>query len=356
MKRGTLLGLITLAAAAAVLLLPRFLERRQATPPPAAAADAATPALPVEVLEVLPRRITEELATTGTLRANEQIDLVSEITGVVETIHFEEGVPVEAGDLLVTINDDELQARRERVRYQLELAEMRERRQLELREEGVISQQEYDLASSELGVLRAEEKLVETQLEKTEIRAPFAGRVGLRYVSRGSLLSPQMRITTLQDVDPVKMDFTLPEAYADRVRPGTEVAFRVKGIDRTFHAEVYAIEPRVDPETRSLRIRGRSPNPDGRLLPGAFADVTLAVNRVDDALAVPSLAVIPELGGKKVFVLEDGLAQPRRVETGIRTDTEVQIVAGLAAGDRVIVSAIQRLRPGLPVTAIADAS
>jgi membrane fusion protein (multidrug efflux system) len=158
-----------------------------------------------------------------------------------------------------------------------------------------------------------------------------------------------MRIATLQKIDTVKMEFTVPESYAGRVKLGESVRFRVKGSDRDHEGEIYAFEPNIDRETRSLRARARSANPDGELVPGAFADVDLAIREIEDALTVPALAIIPELGSKKVFVVEDGKAMPRLIETGVRTPTEVQIVRGLEPGDRVIVSAIQRLSSGLPV-------
>jgi membrane fusion protein (multidrug efflux system) len=344
-------GIVTLGLAAlfvAALAVPRLVGGRGETASAAPAAGTEPP-LAVEVVRVEPRTITERLSTTGTLRANESVDLVSEVAGIVERIHFEEGAAVAKDELLVEIEDAELRAQRERVVHRLRLAEIREARQHDLRRQGIVSEQDYDLASSELNVLRAELRLVEAQLEKTEIRAPFAGVIGLRYVSTGSLLSPQTRIATLQDLDPLKVDFTLPEKYAGRIGPGERVDFRVEGADGARVAEVYAVEPRIVQETRSLLVRARTPNPDGALLPGAFADVELAVEEIPDAVVVPSLAVVPELGGKKVFVLDGGVAQPRAVETGIRTETEIQITAGLEPGDQVIVSAIQRLRPGLPV-------
>jgi len=353
-------GVAGLAAVAALiaglLLLPRLLDRRPDTVADAPEVSGGDAVLRVLVLSVEPRHLTERLATTGTVRANESVDLVSEVAGVVMAIHFDEGASVERGELLVKIDDRELQAQRDRVRHRLRLAEIREERQRDLRTQGVVSEQEYDLVDSELNVLRAELRLVEATLAKTEIRAPFAGVVGLRYVSEGAVLSPQTRIATLRDIDPVKVDFTLPERYAGRVGPGTMVEFRVKGSERAFAAEVYVVEPRISRETRSMIIRARTPNPDRELVPGAFADVTIAVNEVPDALVVPSLAVVPELGGKKVFVVEDGAAQPRPVQTGIRTETEVEITGGLVEGDRVIVSAIQRLRAGLPVDPVPAAA
>jgi len=344
-----ILGVI--AAGVALLAAPRFLSSRRELPPPGPAATAETQEAPlrVHVVRLDPRPLAERLSTTGTVRANEQVDLVSEIAGVVKKIEFKEGTPVHRGRRLVKIEDDELQAQRDRVVHRLSLAESRETRQRELREQGVTSEQEYDVASNELSVLRAELRLVDAQIEKTEIRAPFDGIIGLRYVSEGSFLTPQTRIATLQDLDSVKIDFTLPEQYAGRIHPGDAITFSIKGSDHERTARVYAIEPRINAETRSLLIRARADNPGRSLLPGAFADVGLSVGEVPDALVVPSLAVVPELGGKKVFVVEDGVAQARPVETGIRTETEVQLLSGVDAGDQVIVSAIQRLRPGLPV-------
>lgn len=350
MKLRILLVLLVVVIVGAALALPRLVDGGRAAANPASAA-AAAPPLPVQVVRVTPRLLVERLSTTGTLRANEAVDIVCQIAGVVRRILFEEGAAVARGDLLVKIDDTELAAQRDRVLFRLRLAEIRETRQRELRDQGITSEQEYDIADNELNVLRAEKRLVEAALDKTEIRAPFAGVVGLRYVSEGSLLSPQTRIATLQDLDPVKIDFTLPEKYAARVRAGQNVQFGTDGSDHAYDAEIYAIEPRIVAETRSLLIRARTPNPERTLMPGAFADVRLAVAEVADALAVPSLAVVPELGGKKVFVVENGRAQPRRVETGIRTESEVEITSGLSAGDIVVVSAIQRLTPGLAVEA-----
>jgi membrane fusion protein (multidrug efflux system) len=329
LRAAVALGVAGLFVAA--LVVPRLVGGRGGAGA-AVPAPGPEPPLRVDVVRVEPRPLEQRLSTTGSLRANESVDLVSEVAGIVERIQFREGTTVAAGELLVEIEDTELRAQRDRVLHRLELAEAREARQRDLRAQGIVSEQDFDLATSELNVLRAELRLVDAQLEKTEIRAPFAGVIGLRYVSTGSLLSPQTRIATLQDLDPLKVDFTLPEKYAGRIGAGDRVEFRVEGSELQHVAEVYAVEPRITQETRSLLIR-------------------LAVERLDDALVVPSLAVIPELGGHRVFVVVDGKAEARPVETGIRTETEVQIASGLVPGEQVIVSAIQRLRPGLAVTA-----
>jgi membrane fusion protein (multidrug efflux system) len=336
-------------------LIPRLLRSggdaaRAGAPPP----DAGDTRLAVEVVRLEPRQLVEQLSSTGTVRADEEIQLVSEIAGKVVAIDFREGSRVRAGDLLVKIDDTELLAERDRAAYRVELAERAEDRQRRLLEEGLVSQQEYDFALNELNVLRAELKLTEAQLVKTEIRAPFSGLIGLRAVSLGAYLTPQTNIATLQKVDPVKIDFSIPERYTAHVGVGDVVRFRTRAGDRTHEGTVIAIEPRVDLDTRSLTLRARCPNPNGELVPGAFADVDFAVRSIDDALAVPSRAVVPELGGKKLYVVEDGVASVRHVETGLRTADLLQVTSGVEPGDRVIVSAIQRLREGLPVEVLDE--
>ena len=211
-----------------------------------------------------------------------------------------------------------------------------------------------EVATTEADALKAELAQIGVRLAKTEIRAPFAGILGLRRVSEGAFLSPQTRIVTLVQSDPMKLEFAVPERYAARYRPGDSVTFRVEGIEGERRASIYAIEPAVDPATRTVPMRATTPNADGRLLPGAFADVSVAVREVSDALTVPSIAVVPELGGKKLWVLENGAAQPRQVETGIRTGDRVEVTRGLQAGEAVIISGIQILRPGLAVTVAAE--
>ena len=350
MTKKSLLWLAVAILVAAGLLVPR-LKSSQGDAGPAAPTQVEP--LTVDVLDVAPHRIVERFSTIGTIQADERVEIRSEISGVLERILFEEGSRVGKGQGLVELDDVELTAERDRARHRLELARLRESRQQDLLAQGLTSQEDYDLALSQLNVLQAELRLAQAQLDKTRIKAPFSGVIGLRAVSPGAAITPQTRIATLQKLEPVKIEFSVPENYAGRIRAGDSVTFAVRGSSGRYVGQVYAVEPNVDSETRSLRVRARCSNPEGVLLPGAFADVELAINAIDDALTVPSLAVIPELGSKKVFVIEDGRAAPRLVETGVRTDTEVQVTRGLEVGDRVIVSAIQRLQAGLPVRARA---
>jgi membrane fusion protein (multidrug efflux system) len=339
-------GILAALAILVVLAVPKLIQLRKTAAPTAAPTQKT---LRVRAHRVVSSQLTERLATTGTVRANEEVEIVSEISGKISDFHFKEGSAVAAGQLLLKIDDSELLADRQRALYRVELAERAEARQQQLLDDGVISSETYDVALGELNVLRAELQLIEAQLLKTEIRAPFSGIIGLRWVSPGSYLSSQTRIASLNDLDPVKLDFSVPERYSALMKVGDEMSFRVEGFERAFPGTIYAIEPSVDAATRSLRVRARCPNSDGALIPGVFANVDLVLRSISDALTVPSIAIIPELGGKKVFVFEDGAAQPRTVETGIRAESVVQVTSGLKEGDVVIISGLQQLQPGLEV-------
>lgn len=323
----------------------------------AAGPSAAQAPLPVDVLEVRPTRIAERLSTTGTIRASEEIDVVTEIPGRVEEIAFREGQPVAEDTVLLRLDDAERQAELDRIRHRLELAVLREERLERLAADGVISSQELDVAVSERAALEAERRLAEARLEKTVIRAPFSGVLGLRDVSPGAWIEAGDRITTLQDLDPARLDFTVPERHLGTLGLGRVVAFRVQGLEREFTARIVAIEPRVDPQSRSVLVRAECRNPGGgdrsgaggRLLPGAFAEVELDVAVREAALTVPARAVITALEGTIVYVERDGRLESRPIETGIRSATEVEVTSGLEAGERVAVSAIGRLRNGLEI-------
>ena len=343
-QKRTLYGLIALIVLA-LLAWPKLRPADSA----AAAGPRASSALRATAYVAEHRPMNDRIRATGTLRADESVNLSAETSGRITGIFFQEGSRVRRGQLLVKINDAELRAQRDRLRTRIELAATREERQRRLLEIGGASQDEYDGVLGELNVLRSEAALLDAQIATTEIRAPFDGVIGLRYVSEGAYVSPQSQIASLQALSPMKLEFSVPERYAGRVRTGDAVLFTVAGAEGSFRGEVYAVEPRVDVDTRTLQIRASVPNPDGRLLPGAFADLELIVAEIEDALPVPSIAVISELGGKRVWVVENGRAAPRTVETGIRTEDAVQVTEGLAPGDTVLTSGLQTVRAGQEV-------
>jgi len=293
----------------------------------------------------------ETVNSTGTLRADEGVELQAETNGKIVAINFREGTRVKKGDLLLKLNDADLRASLVRTTYSKELAKLKEQRYAQLLSRHVVTQNDYDAALSDVNVEQANIDLYKAQIEKTEIRAPFDGVVGLRYVSTGAYVNATTRIATLQRVDNLKIDFAIPEKYVGRVKVGAPIAFNIAGGEREFTGKIYAIDPRIDSATRTLVLRAECDNADGRLLPGAFADVRLQLEQIANAILIPSEAVIPGLDEKNVFVMKEGKAMRRAVETGTRTSTSIHVLAGLKAGDVVITSGLQQLRPGQAVAA-----
>lgn len=311
-------------------------------------------ALRVSAVVVKTEAFAEHVMSTGTLIAEEGVELQAETNGKVMSIEFTEGARVKKGDLLVQLNDADLLATHMRAKYRKELAVLREKRLAQLLKQGVARQEEYDTALNELNIQDAEIELTEAQIAKTEIRAPFDGVVGLRYVSEGAFVNAATRIATLQRLDRLKVDFAISEKYAGRVRVGAPITFTVAGGDRKFGGQIYAFDPRIDTTTRTLLIRAVVPNPDGRLLPGAFASVEVVLGQLHDAVLIPAVAVVPGLNEKNVFVVKDGKAERRPVETGTRLSSTVHILSGLAAGEVVITSGLQQLREGQAVSIIGE--
>lgn len=303
----------------------------------------------VEGFKVSTSNLENTIFTTGSIIANEQVELSSEISGKITQIHFKEGQRVKKDDLLLKINDSELQAQLERVGYQLELAKIQEERQRKLLDKGGISQSEYDAAFNQLNVLQSEKKLIEAQIDKTEIRAPFSGLVGLKFVSDGSYISPSSQIASLLDINPVKIDFSVPERYYPSIEEGNPVYFSVQGSNKNYKGEIYAIEPKIDSETRTLQIRAISPNKNNELLPGAFADLELVLENIENALLIPTISLIPQIDGNHVFVYDNGEIRKQNVETGVRRERYIQITEGLSAGDTVLTTGLLQVKPGMKV-------
>jgi membrane fusion protein (multidrug efflux system) len=343
-----------LAAVAAPKLWPSALELWQGASAVGAHAsthsqrreDAAV-RVTVEVIE--PRALAELVSSTGTLLATESVELQAEVNGKITAINFVEGTRVREGDLLVKLNDADLQARRLAAAYQVSLAERRERRVAELLTQGFVIPDDYDSALNELNVRRAELALTDAQIAETEIRAPFEGVAGLRYVSEGAFVDATTKIATLQRIDALKIDFAVPEKYLDRVRIGAPLSFTVAGRSKRYAGSVYAYDPRIDAETRTLLIRALCPNPGEELLPGSFANVDLTLGETEQALLVPAEALIPDFEATFVFVVVDGHAERREVRTGMRTASRVEILTGLDPGDAVVTSGLLQLKPGSPV-------
>ncbi|HRQ55657.1 MAG TPA: efflux RND transporter periplasmic adaptor subunit, partial [Ignavibacteriaceae bacterium] len=287
--------------------------------------------------------------TTGTILANEEVELRSETSGKITKILFKEGSFVSKGDLLIKINDSDLQAQLRKAESKVKLSKEKEVRQKQLRDGNLISQEEYDNIVSELNVNQADYDLIKAQIDKTEIRAPFSGVVGLRSVSEGSYVTTSTVIARLQNFNNLKVDFSIPEMYSASVKADDDLEFKISGSTQLFKAKVYAIEPKIDPGTRTLQIRAICSSSYKELIPGAFANVELNLKQTSNAILIPTVSIVPELKGQIVYLYRSGVVVPQPVETGVREETQVQIVKGLSEGDTVITSGILQIRPNSKV-------
>lgn len=306
-------------------------------------------ALNINAVVVHPRMLTDKVPIIGSLIPDEEVNLSFETSGKIVEINFEEGTTVQKGQLLAKVNDRPLQAQLQRLVSQLKLAEDRVFRQDALLKRDAVSQEAYEQVKTELATLNADIESVEAQIAQTELRAPFDGIIGLRQVSVGTYASPTTIVAKLTKISPLKLEFSVSERYARDIQVGTNLTFTLEGSLDTYHAQVYARESSLDINTHTLTVRALYPNPSG-IMPGRYASITLKRQEYKDALAIPSQAIVPEMGKDKVFLYRSGKAEPVEIVTGIRTDALVQAVKGLAAGDTVIISGTQQLRTGMDVT------
>ena len=355
MRYQPLLTTAALAAAAAIGAL-RWHERSLAASPAATtpAVAALTPPIAVEVYTVQPEAFEVQVPATGTLLARESVEIVSELARRLLKVRAEEGRFVHAGDVLFELDSADLRAELNKAAVQARLARATLERTQSLASDGIANQQELDLAKGRTEELVAERELLEVTLSKTQIRAPFSGRLGLRRVSEGAWLSPNTVLSTLQDTSALKLDFSLPERYAGAVSQGGAFRFRVEGKGQSFTGKISAVEPLLDVATRSLRVRGLVEGNTG-LMPGSAASIELPL-RVDQALLVPSLALVPGVDGRRVYLADRGVVRSVLVEVGLRAGDRAQLLSGITAGDQVITSNLLRLRDGAPVAVLRESS
>ena len=322
--------------------------------------------LKVNAQVIKPHLLTDEILVTGRLVPDEEVSLSFETSGKITDIFFTEGTLVKRGELLAKVNDRQLQAQLKRLEAQIPLAEDRVFRQNALLKRDAVSKEAYEQVKTELATLNADIENIKANIDMTELRAPFDGIIGLRQVSTGAYASPTTVVARLTKVTPLKVEFAVPERYAREkkkkkvefavperyareIKKGTNLEFKVEGKLDTYHAQVYATESSIDMETHSLNIRAIYPNRNGELLAGRYADIQLKQKEIEDAIAIPSEAIVPEMGKNKVFVYRSGVADPVDVIIGLRTEAEVQIVRGLSVGDTILTSGTLQLRKGMPV-------
>ena len=298
---------------------------------------------------IIPVQMNEMIRSTGTLLPDEEVELTFETQGKVVGIYFDEGRRVKKGELLAKLNDAPLQAQLLKLQAQHKLTEEKVFRQKQLLDRDAISRESYDQVATELQTIEADIKLLEARISETELRAPFDGIIGLRLISEGAYATTQTPLARLVKISPLKLEFSIPERYAGDVSPGFPVKFSIDGISKEFQADVYAIDPKIEINTRTIVVRAYYPNKNEELKPGRFTSVSLLLSQIDNAVAVPSEALIPEMNGVKVFVYRNGKAEQVRVTTGLRTESQIEIKSGLKFGDTLLTTAILQLRQGIPV-------
>ena len=310
----------------------------------------ARPPARVKAVVVQPQTVLNIRHSTGTFVANESIEIRPEISGVIFDLNFDDGEYVRKGDVLARMDQRDIIAEIKKVEVDLELAESLLQRADTLLKIDALSKEEYDQIKNQVATLKAEKEILQVRLDKTELTAPFTGILGLRNISQGAYVQAGQVLTSLHLLDPIKMDFSVPERYSRQMNIGDLVHFTVAGLQDTFDAKVRALDPQIDVETRSRMIRTTAYNKDLKFLPGGYADVTYSVANEEDALMIPSEGVIPDLEGNKVFLYKNGRVIDSRVEIGIRTNRLAQLTSGVAPGDTVLISGLLTLSPGMPIS------
>lgn len=293
--------------------------------------------------------LKEKIVSVGNILPDETVELSFETSGKIVEIDFKEGSYVKQGELLARINDAPLQAQLKKLESQVPLAESRVFRQKTLLEKDAVSQETYEKVSTELATLKAEIDMVKAQIDQTRLKAPFDGYIGLRQMSEGQYASPNTVVAKMSKVSPVKIEFSVPERYAMQVKQGTPIRFFLVGTNKAYEAQVYAMDAEINLSTRTRTGRALFQNEKSEVVPGAYTSVEIDLSHVETTIAIPSEALIPEMGIDKVFVYKNGKSEPRVVKTGLRTESKVQILEGLALGDTLIVNGVLQLRQGLPV-------
>lgn len=306
-------------------------------------------AMSVNGIVVKTQSFENNLSLSGSIEPNEQVEIRSEISGIVEGIYFKEGSNVTKGQLLFKVNDVELKAQLQQAKTKQGLASENERRAKLLLQKEAISQEEYDIARADFKLTQAQVQLIQAQIAKTAVKAPFSGKIGLRSISPGTYITPALLVAKLVNSSQLKITFSIPEKYANQIKPNSNLSFTVAGSTEKYLAKVYAIEPEIQISTRTLKVRALAENKDGKLLSGVFANVELPLDIIKNAIIVPTESIIPIQDGKKVFIASNGKAKEVKVETATRTDASILVLSGLKAGDTVLTSGVMSLKEDTPI-------
>ena len=332
----------------ALLIVPKLISEKNKTQTPSGQ-NTSQQEISADAFIIKEIDLENEVATVGTIIANEEVEIKSELTRKITGIYFKEGTFVPKGKILFKLDDSDILARLRKLDLDEELNIKQQDREKQLLDKGLLTPDEYEVRETNIEKIKADIEVLEVELSKTEIRAPFSGVTGFRNVSIGSLVNNSNILTTIQDISRVKVDFSIPEKYIAVFRPGQDITFRVEGYDEDFTGKVISYEPKLNESTRSIILRATANNKGSKLLPGSFVKVKLQLEDINNAVMIPTESVVPKLKGQSVFLYQNGLAVSKDVELGIRTEKEVQITSNLNIGDTVISTNILRLKPNSKV-------
>lgn len=327
--------------------------RMAALEPSAGGKPAAAAPIPVEVDTVSMQAVERSIDAVGNLISNESVVLSPEISGRVSEILFEEGQEVTKGTPLVRLDDNIYKAQLAEAQAQLPLAKANYERAKTLFAQQSGTGRARDESQAALNTVQAQIDLAQAQLAKSTMIAPFDGTIGLRSISVGNYVTPGQQLVNLESINPLKVDFKVAEVYLNLVKVGQKINLSIDAFpDRIFTGEVYAIDPRIESAGRTVLLRAKLPNDDGVLRPGLFARVRLVVEKREGAVIIPEQAIIPQGNTQYVYKVVEGKAVRVEVKTGQRTKGTVEITAGIAANDVVVIAGQMKLRPDAPVTVI----
>jgi len=306
----------------------------------------ASSTLSVEGFIVQPTVLNSSIEVAGTLLPFEETEIHPEVAGKVVMLSIREGAVVRKGTLLARLFDGDLQAQLHKLNVQLQIAKKTQERQEELLKIGGISQQDYDLSLLNVSTIKADMQILQASINKTIIRAPFDGKIGFKNISIGAYITPATVITTIQQVSKLKLEFSIPEKYTGKVAIGNNVAFSTESSGKKYFAKIIATESGITAETRSLKVHAIVENVDKGITSGGFAKVNFDMGYNNQAIMVPSQAIIPEARDKKVIKYQNGTAGFVTVVTGTRDSSKVEILSGLAIGDTIITTGLLSIKPG----------
>jgi membrane fusion protein (multidrug efflux system) len=365
-KKKTFVAILALAGLAALTGYAYYANRTGtgAPAPNAAAAPGGRPGGPaggppggfavgVEIARIAAASFQDEVSAVGSLKSNESVILRPEIAGRIAAIRFREGAPVAKGSVLMSLDASMQSAELQQAQANLALSQANFRRTEDLFQKQFVAQRARDEAAANLKVLEAGVALARARYEKTQIRAPFAGIVGIRNVGIGDYVKEGQDLINLEDIGALKADFRLPESYLSRLQKGQAIELATDAMPgRVFKGMVDAIDPLLDAAGRAIALRARLANPESKLRPGMFVRVRLAFGGERQGLAVPEEALVPAGNDNFVFKVAEGKAQRVMVKIGQRRGATVEIAEGLKAGDEVVIAGQLKLRDGVPVKAV----